>query len=204
MADPLTTKQKQVLDYVRRRIMFDRISPTIREVAVFFGFSSTGTVRDHLRALSRKGYLKLNKNKARAMELSGLAQGLPVVGMVACGKPELALEDIESYLEPDKMFVDRGDLFCLRAKGESMSGAGIIEGDILVVRRQSQAQPGDIVVALAGEEATVKFLRRLPGSGVGRKCKYYLEPANKKYRDLPVTESTLIIGRVISVLRNYV
>ncbi len=202
MAEPLTARQKQVLDFIRRRIIFDRISPTVREVAGFFGFSSTGTVRDHLLALSRKGYLKLNKNKARALELVQESQSLPIVGMVACGKPEFAQEDIEGYLEPDKIFKDRADLFCLRAKGESMSGAGIIDGDLLVVRRQPQAQIGDIVVALDGDEATVKFLRRLPGSG--RNSKYYLEPANKKYRNLAVRESTLILGRVISVIRNYV
>jgi repressor LexA len=204
MNEPLTARQKQILDFIRRKISLDRISPTIREVAGFFGFSSTGTVRDHLQALSKKGYLKLNKNKARALELVREERGLPIVGMVACGKPQFAQEDIEGYLQLDRIFNSDDNLFCLRAKGESMSGAGIMEGDILVVRRQSQAQNNEIVVALIGDEATVKFLRCLPAGRQGKNFKYYLEPANKKYRSLAVTESTAIIGRVISVLRKYV
>jgi repressor LexA len=196
MGKILTVRQKQVLEFIRRRINQDRISPTIREVAGFFGFSSTGTVRDHLLALSKKGYLKLNKNKARALELTIDGLGIPILGLVACGKPQLAQEDIEGYLHPE-MFKPGPDLFCLRAKGDSMSGAGIIEGDLVVVRRQPQAQNGQIVLALIGDEATVKFLRL-------RNNRYYLEPANKKYRALPVTPATSIIGRVVSVFRKYV
>jgi len=204
MTEPLTARQKQILDFIRRKISLDRISPTIRELAGFFGFSSTGTVRDHLQALSKKGYLKLNKNKARALELVQKEQGLPIVGMVACGKPQFAQEDIEGYLQLDRIFKTDDNLFCLRAKGESMSGAGIMEGDLLVVRRQPQAQNNEIVVALIGDEATVKFLRRLPAGRQSKNFKYYLVPANKKYRSLAVTEATAIIGRVISVLRKYV
>jgi repressor LexA len=205
MPEALTVRQKQILDFIRRRISLDRIPPSIREIAGFFGFSSTGTVRDHLRALSRKGYLKLNRNKARSLELVREEYpGLPIVGMVVCGKPQFAQEDIEGYLQPDKIFKPGDDLFCLRAKGDSMSGAGIMEGDLLVVRRQPRAEDNEIVVALIGDETTVKFLRRLPLGGQGRKPKYYLEPANKKYRNLAVTEAVSIIGRVISVVRKYV
>ncbi len=193
----LTQRQREVLNFIRRKISTEKLTPTIREIARHFGFSSTGTVRDHLLALSKKGYLKLNKNKARALELTAEEQGLPIVGMVACGKPQFAQEDIEGYLQMDKIFKPCLELFCLRARGDSMSGAGIIEGDLVVVRRQPQAQNGEIVVALIGDEATVKFLRR-------RKNKYYLEPANKKYRALPFTESTSIVGKVVSVVRKYV
>ncbi len=193
----LTARQKQVLDFIRGRINEDKISPTIREIAGFFGFSSTGTVRDYLRALSKKGYLKLNRNKARALELIKENQGLPIVGEVACGKPCFAQEDIEGYLRLDKITKGSSELFCLRAKGDSMSGAGIVEGDLMVVRRQAQAQNGEIVVALIGDEATVKFLRR-------KNNKYYLEPANKKYRAMLFTESVSIIGKVVSVIREYV
>jgi repressor LexA len=192
----LTERQKEVLNFIRRKIAIQKPAPTIREIAMHFGFSSTGTVRDHLSALNKKGYLKLNKNKARALELIGDERGLPIVGMVACGKPQFAQEDIEGYLEPD-IFKPDPDLFCLRAKGDSMSGAGIIEGDLLVVRRQPEPQNGQIVVALIGDEATVKFFRR-------KNNKFYLEPANTKYRVLPVTEATSIIGKVISVFRKYV
>jgi repressor LexA len=204
MKPDLTVRQKQVLDFIRKRINHDRISPTIREVAGFFGFSSTGTVRDYLKALSRKGYLKLNRNKARSLELVNQEQGLAIVGIVACGKPQFAQEDIEGYLQPDKIFKTGDDLFCLRAKGDSMSGAGIMEGDLLVVQRQPQAQNNEIVVALIGDEATVKFLRRRKGVKQGGNPKYFLEAANKRYPDIPVTEATSIIGRVISVVRKYV
>ena len=193
----LTQRQREVLNFIRRKISREKLAPTIREIARYFGFSSTGTVRDHLLALSKKGYLKLNKNKARALELTAEEQGLPIVGMVACGKPQFAQEDIEGYLQMNKIFKPGLELFCLRARGDSMSGAGIIEGDLVVVRRQPQAQNGEIVIALIGDEATVKFLRR-------RKNKYYLEPANKKYRVLPFTESTTIVGKVVSVVRKYV
>lgn len=201
MAQTLTSRQKQILDFIRRRITHDRISPTIRELAGFFGFSSTGTVRGHLQALSRKGYLKLNRNKARSLELVREEQGIPIVGMVACGKPQFAQEDINGYLQLDRIFKAGDDLFCLRATGESMSGAGIMEGDLMVVQRQPQAQNNEIVVALIGEETTVKILRLLAR---GKKPGYFLEPANKKYRAIPVTEQTSIIGRVIAVFRKYV
>ncbi|MCX5708455.1 MAG: transcriptional repressor LexA [Candidatus Omnitrophica bacterium] len=204
MKPDLTVRQKQVLNFIRDRINHDRISPTIREVAGFFGFSSTGTVRDYLQVLSRKGYLKLNKNKARSLELINQEQGLAIVGMVACGKPQFAQEDIEGYLQPEEWFKASDDLFCLKAKGDSMAGAGIMEGDLLVVRRQSQAQNNEIVVALIGDEATVKFLRRHKDGKQGRDPKYFLEAANKKYSDIPVTEATSVIGRVISVIRKYV
>lgn len=197
MRNTLTLRQKQVLDFIRHRINQDMIPPTIRELAGFFGFSSTATARGHLLALSRKGYLKITKHKARALELLGGNPGLPIVGMVACGKPRFAVEDIEGYLQPDKVFKPQEELFCLRATGESMREAGIMEGDILVVRRQPQAQNGEIVVALIGDEATVKFLRR-------KNDKCYLVPANKKFRTLLFTESTSIIGKVVSVVRNYV
>jgi repressor LexA len=201
MAQPLTFRQKQVFDFVRRRITRDRISPTIRELAGFFGFSSTGTVRGHLQALSRKGYLKLNRNKARALELVREEQGIPIVGMVACGKPQFAQEDINGYLQLDRIFKASDNLFCLTAKGDSMSGAGIMEGDLMVVQRQPRAENNEIVVALIGDEATVKILRRLAR---GKSAKYFLEPANKKYRTIPVTEATFVIGRVIAVFRKYV
>ncbi len=197
MKKALTDRQNQVLDFIRSKINHDMIPPTIREVAGFFGFSSTATVRGHLLALSKKGYLKITRNKARALELLGEEPGLPIVGMVSCGKPRFAQEDIEGYLQLDKVFRSQKELFCLRATGESMCGAGIMEGDLLVVRRQSQAQSGEIVVALIGDDATVKFFRRK-----NNKC--YLVPANKKFRTLLFTEFTSIVGKVISVVRKYV
>ncbi|MGE5308083.1 MAG: transcriptional repressor LexA [Deltaproteobacteria bacterium] len=208
--EPLTAKQKEILGFIRERVMRDRLAPTIREIGVRFGFSSTGTVRDHLEALARKGYLTLGRQKARGIELDQRLFGLPIVGRVAAGEPKLAEQDIEGYLEPYEWAGDRAQagtgpsdwagyerLFCLRVKGDSMKDAGIIEGDLVVVRRQPEAEPGEVVVALFEDEATVKTLRRIGG-------KFYLCPANEKYKPIPCTPVTRILGRVVTVVRKYV
>lgn len=196
MRGTLTSKQKEVLEFVRRRVIEERLPPTLREIAVRFGFSSTGTVRDHLEALARKGYLRLARKKARAIELDRRLLGIPICGRVAAGEPRLAEQDIEGYLEAYRPSQGE-ELFCLRVKGDSMKDAGIIEGDLVVVRRQSGANPGEIVVALVDDEATVKTLRKQGG-------KYFLFPANERYKPLLFRGSTKVLGKVVSVVRKYV
>jgi repressor LexA len=193
----LSVKQREILQFIRDSIGSSSRAPTIREIAAHFGFSSTGTVRDYLAALSRKGYLKLNRHKARAIELNRQLFSIPVLGRVAAGSPQLAVEDIEGYIDPGEFDNPGGDLFALRVKGDSMREAGILEGDIVVVRRQAKAAHGDIVVALLGEEATVKVF-------TVRGRKFFLCPRNSRYKDIPCTDSTKIIGKVISVIRRYV
>jgi repressor LexA len=197
MTIPLSEKQQQVLEFIRRKITAERLPPTIREIAAHFGFSSTGTVRDHLQALAQKGYLVLNRHKARAIELKAAVTGIPILGRVAAGSPTLAVEDIEGYLEPDSLFDPADGLFALRVKGDSMVEAGIMEADIVVVRRQPKAENGDIVVALMGEEATVKRFRKLDS-----RC--WLIPANKSYKPIPCNSGTAILGKVTRVIRSYV
>lgn len=191
----LTVRQKEVLKFIYRAIRHNNLPPTIREIAGHFQFSSTGTVRDYLRALAKKGYIRLSANKARAIELVKEALfSIPILGKVQAGLPTLAVEEIEGYLNLDSLVFSDDTTFALRVRGDSMTGAGIMPDDLVLVRRQSVAQTGETVVALKGEEATVKKLIRQ-----GRN--YYLESANPLYDLIPVNEDVSIIGKVISVIR---
>jgi repressor LexA len=193
----LTTKQKAVFKYIYRTIRTTNLPPTIREIAQNFAFSSTGTVRDHLKALVKKGYIKITANKSRAIELVKETMfNIPILGSVRAGLPTLAVEDIEGYLDLDSLVFSESDIFALRVKGDSMNGLGILPGDLVLVKRQSMAQTGETVVALIGEEATVKSLRK-------KGDKFYLEPANQKYDPILIDKDISIIGRVISVIRKY-
>jgi len=197
MIKNLTEKQKNVLQFIFNKIKNDRMPPTIREIAEEFGFSSTGTVRDYLKALSEKGYIKVSEGKARAIELVKEAFRIPVLGAVAAGSPILAVEDIEGYVELGDFFFSDADIFALRVKGDSMVEAGIMPDDLVLVRRQSVAEIGDIVVALIGEEATVK---RLVKDGNN----FFLQPANSLYEPIPVNEDVSLVGKVITSIRKYV
>jgi repressor LexA len=192
---PLTEKQKDVLKYIYKQIKVSQLPPTVREIAARFGFASTGTVRDYLRALVQKGYIRVAANKSRAIELvkSSLFQ-IPILGRVQAGLPTLAVEEIEGYLDLDSLVFSDNDTFALRVKGDSMSGAGIFPDDLVLVRKQAVAQTGEIVVALFHDEATVKTLRKQGHS-------YILEPANPLYEPIPVNEDVTLIGKVISVIR---
>ena len=191
----LTLKQKQVLKFIHHSIKSKRLPPTIREIASQFGYSSTGTVRDYLRALTSKGYIKTHANKSRAIELIREAVfSVPILGSIRAGLPNLAVEEIEDYLNLESLVFSDEGTFALRVKGDSMQDAGIMEGDLVLVKRQSMTQPGETIVALVGEEATVKHLTR-------KGNQFYLEAANSKYPPMAVTEGVAIIGKVISVVR---
>jgi len=193
----LTTKQKDVLKFIYRRIQDSRLPPTIREIAGQFGFSSTGTVRDYLKALASKGYIRTSANKSRAIEIVRSALlSFPIIGRVQAGLGTLAVEEIEGYLDLDSLVFSDESTFALRVKGDSMTGSGIFPDDLVLVKRQGMAQTGETVVALVGEEVTVKHLRK-------KGSHYLLEPANPKYEPIPVDESVNIIGKVISVIRRF-
>ena len=193
----LTGKQKKVLRFIYNSMRKTQSPPTIREIAQEFDFSSTGTVRDQLKALVNKGYIRIAAGKSRAIELvkEALFQ-VPVLGVVRAGVPTLAVEDIEGYLDLDSMVYPEDNLFALRVKGDSMIDEGILPDDFVVVRRQSMAEVGEIIVALIGEEATVKVLTK-------KGDQYYLEPANVNYDPIPFTRDTFIAGKVINVVRKY-
>ena len=193
----LTKKQQDVLGYIYQSIRQNNLPPTIREIAQHFHFKSTGTVRDYLKILVREGFIKIKSNKSRAIELIRKNMfSIPILGRVRAGLPTLAIEEIEDYLDLDSLIFSEADTFALRVKGESMIDAGIFPEDLVLVRKQKTAQERDIIVALIGEEATVKRLKK-------KGARYFLEPANPTYQDILVDESVNIVGKVISVIRRF-
>lgn len=193
----LTDKQRDVLKFIYEQIRGQQLAPTIREIGEHFGFSSTGTVRDYLKALVDKGYIRIQEGKSRAIELvKGALFQVPVLGKVQAGQPVYAAEDLVGYLSLEPLAFPGPDVFALRVRGESMKDAGIMDGDFVLIRKQEHAQSGDIVVALIGEEATVKRLAR-------RGNQYFLDPANCDFKPISFTPETSIIGKVIQVVREY-
>lgn len=163
MARELTPRQRQILDFVIERIREDGCPPTIAEIGEAFGINSTNGVNDHLVALEKKGYIE-RTSKARGIHVTekaaiGLYQTdvamAPLLGHIAAGAPLLAQENIEGHI-PIEASLGRGNAYCLRVRGDSMIEDGILEGDILVVDQAKRARPGDVVVALVEDEATVK------------------------------------------------
>ncbi|MBU0634123.1 MAG: transcriptional repressor LexA [Candidatus Omnitrophica bacterium] len=194
----LTKKQNDVLMFIRQRIR-QGLPPTIREIADEFRFGSTGTVRDYLKALVKKGFIALCEKKSRAIELTEKAMlNIPILGRVPAGVPVLAVENVEDYFNVDKLFSQKDDLFFLRVHGDSMIGAGIMPDDLVLVKKQSCAQDRDIVVCRVDEEEiTVKILRN-------RENRFFLEPANKNYSIIPLNEHSQIVGKVITAIRRYI
>ncbi|MCB0833737.1 MAG: transcriptional repressor LexA, partial [Bacteroidetes bacterium] len=170
MKSELTEKQQRILDFIDQFIVDHGYPPTIMEMAERFKVT-IGTIQDHIEALKRKSYLRQRPNKARGFELAFKSQGIPIYGRVAAGRPIFAVENILGYLGEDK---NDHEVFALKVVGDSMVDAGIVEGDVLKVRKQQTADDKDIVIALLGDEVTVKRFRRKYG-------KQYLEPANPAY-----------------------
>jgi repressor LexA len=157
----LTSRQRQVLDYIRRHTATTGMPPTRTEIAKALGFRSANAARDHLQALARKGAITLTPNTSRGIRI--LEQddaGLPVVGRVAAGEPILAQEHIDSYCPIDPALFSPNADYLLQVKGMSMRDAGILDGDLLAVHRSATAENGQIVVARLGEEVTVKRFER--------------------------------------------
>ncbi len=175
------------------------LPPTVREVQERFGFKSVGTAREHLDRLVSEGRLLKVRGSARGFRLpetmrrGGPSFAVPILGRVQAGQPTLAIQDIEGTV-----WVDGGadeELFALRVKGDSMKDAGILEGDIVIVRRQADAAHGDIVVVLLDNEATVKRLKRSGGS-------VWLYPANPAYAPIRlIAEDVHILGKVVELRR---
>ena len=195
----LTPKQEKVLNFIRKRVR-ERLPPTIREIGEELGFKSTGTVRDYLKALMQKGLVRRMNNKSRAIELTERASfnKIPIIGTIMAGKPNLAYEEIQGYVDADDLFLGRlgfDDVFALRVKGDSMIDAGILDGDIAVIKKRPNAENNDIVAALLdNNEVTLKRLRSKAG-------KFHLEAANANYP--PIFEEFKVIGKLITVIRKY-
>jgi len=195
----LTPKQEKVLNFIRKKVG-ERLPPTIREIAGELGFSSTGTVRDYLKALQKKGLVRRMNNKSRAIELTERASfnKIPIIGTILAGKPNLAYEEIQGYVDVDNLFLGRlgfDDVFALRVKGDSMIGAGILDSDVAIIKKQPHAENNEIIAALLdNNEVTLKRLAR-------KSNKYHLEAANPSYP--PIFEEFKIIGKLMTVIRKY-
>jgi repressor LexA len=198
----LTPRQREIWDYLLVYVEKHGYPPTVREIGQAVGLASPSTVHAHLANLERAGLLKRDPTKPRALELIAREREeehkLPLLGQVAAGTPLLAEENIDDYLAVPEPLSRGGEEFLLRVKGDSMTGAGILDGDILVVRRQESASNGEIVVALVGEdesagEATVKrFFRE------GERVR--LQPENDAFEPI-YADYVQILGKVTGVFR---
>jgi len=197
----LTRRQKEIFEYIERMITEFGKSPTIREIGKKFNISSTNGVRSHLEALMKKGYIKRQKLISRGIDLArslaGSVKRVPVVGSVPAGNPITAIENIEGELAIDTSFLPSGETFTLKVEGNSMQDAGIFDGDYVLVNRQNTANKGEIVVAIIGEEATVK--RYFPDGD-----KIRLQPENETFEPIWVDKHSpefSIAGKVIGLMR---
>ena len=204
----LTKRQQEIFDFIRKYSAKYGYPPTVRDIGKAVGLASSSTVHAHLANLEKIGILRRDPSKPRAIELLDRAvgsavdsvrsivrpDGLPLLGSVAAGQPLLAEENIEEYVPvPTIAGGDSGE-YLLRIRGDSMIRAGIIEGDLVVVQPQSTAQQGDIVVALLGEEATVKRFFREPDH-------IRLQPENEAMEPIR-TKEVKVLGRVVGLLRS--
>src|SRR4051794_28676668 len=201
--DALTDRQREILDFISRSIAKRGYPPTLREIGSHFGIRSTNGVNDHLRALEKKGYLHREDLKSRALRPIASASGqiveVPILGRVAAGQPLLAVRNHEDTVKVDRFFIGQNrEVFALRVKGESMIEDGIFDGDFVFVRKQLQATPGETVVAMIGDEATVK--RYYPEGDTIR-----FQPANARMEPIFVRKrdwkSVNLLGVVIGVYR---
>src|ERR1700687_1682947 len=211
--------QEKILKCIREFLDEHQMPPTLREIQEHMGFAAIGTVQYHIKILADSGFVDVKPRLSRGLSLTQRAVGIPIIGRVPAGPAQLAFEQVEGYLSSihgeektvshapsasksapafsQTPTADSRGLFALRVKGDSMTGAGILDGDLVIVRPQNSAKNGDIVGArLAQEEATEKPLVPRPGI-------IHLAPENPKYKPIPVDEHTEIIGKVIRVVRHY-
>lgn len=204
----LSTRQREVLDFIRDTVAERSYPPSVREIGEALGLSSPSTVHAHLSALVKYGYLRRDPSKPRAIEVvddrptvtalpeRDHVRDVPLVGQIAAGTPILAEEQVEDVFPLPEALVGRGPVFMVRVKGDSMIDAGILDSDYVVIRHGGDVRDGDLVAALVdGDEATVKRLERTDGTVV-------LHPANPAYEPMVFTSGVDILGTVVSVLRS--
>ena len=197
----LTKRQAEILDFIQDQVELEGDAPTVREIAEQFGIKSTNAVSDHLKALERKGVIERDPRSARGIHLpaeKAEAFRIPVLGNIAAGLPLLAEENREDWLTLGEEFSTSGELFALRVQGDSMKDAHIIEDDLVIIRQQHNAERGQIVAALIGDEATLKTY--WPQGN-----KVLLLPANENYNPIVVeresSEPFQILGIAVGMVR---
>lgn len=192
--DGLTSRQREILDFIRNSLDVLGAPPTRAEIANAFGFASANAAEEHLKALAKKGNIVLEPGSARGIRLVEQL-GLPLIGSVAAGSPLLAAENQRGRVQMDAaLFSPRAD-YLLQVRGNSMSGVGILDGDLLAVHKTAEARDGQIVVARLGDEVTVKRLSRREG-------RIALLAENPHYAPIPVDDSLVIEGLAVGLIRN--
>ena len=195
----LTPRQREVFDFIQFRSVAGEAPPTLLEIAGHFGFKSPNAAREHVRLIEQKGFLQRRAHQARgirvSLEDSALAEAVPVplLGRIAAGNPTEALENIEARLPLPRALLRGANLFALRVKGNSMEGAGIVDGDIAIVNGAAEAANGEIAAVVIGENATLKRIFRTP-TGIR------LHPENTEYSDLTFDRTATADVRVAGVL----
>jgi repressor LexA len=205
----LTARQRAILEMIHAHVEAHGYPPSVREIGDEVGLKSTSSVHAQLETLEVKGYLRRDPTKPRALELGRdpettldvrpvPARNVPLVGDIAAGGPILAEERVDAVYPLPKELVGEGQLFMLRVRGESMIEAGVLDGDLVVVRQQPSVEQGEMCAALIDGEATVKFFRR------SRAGEVFLDPANEAFEPIPVTaeQDAAVMGKVVTVLRS--
>lgn len=203
MEQILSAKQQQILDCIKKSLKDKGYPPSVRELCLAVGLSSTSTVHSHLNTLERKGFIRRDPSKPRTIEvldekanwLEDHVNAVPIVGKVTAGLPILAVENIEDYFPLPKQIARQDETFILHVKGTSMINAGIMDGDQIIVRKQSEAHNGEIVVAMIEDEVTVKRFFK-------EKDRIRLQPENDTMDPIYVPD-VQILGKVIGLFRLY-
>jgi len=204
MGNELTSRQKEVFEFLKDFLQERGFPPTLREIASHFGLRGPKAPQKTLNILERKGYIRKIPGGSRAIEILSyppvrLTQILPIpiIGRVRAGEPILAIENIEGYINLDRNLVSSGGVFLLRVQGDSMIGAHILDGDFALVKSQPSAENGEIVVALIEDEATIKRIFK-------KRDLIRLEPANPKMEPIVVKKGekkVTIVGKVVGIFR---
>jgi repressor LexA len=201
IAKKLTEKQELIFHFIKSEIKNAGFPPTVREIGDNFSITVKGAY-DHVKAIEKKGYIRTEQNKSRAIvvlntedEIPTNAINIPLLGRIAAGTPILAQENIEEYLSLPKSMFKSGEYFALRVKGDSMIEGGIHDGDIAIIKKQNTSNSGDIIAALLTDEATLKRLK-ITGN------KVQLIPENSAYEPM-VVENLTILGKLAALFRKY-
>lgn len=200
----ISIKQKEILEYIKSEIINRGYPPAVREICDAVHLKSTSSVHSHLETLEKNGYIRRDPTKPRAIEIVDDSfnmtrremVNIPIVGTVTAGQPILAVENIEGYFPLLSEDVPRGEAFMLNVKGESMINAGILDGDRILVERQSTARNGDMIVALLDDSVTVKTFYKENGH-------FRLQPENDTMQPIIVDELQ-ILGKVRGLYRKYI
>ncbi len=193
--EKLTQSELRVLDYLNEYIDKNGYSPSVRDITHALGFASPSTVHLYLSRLEDKGYIEREHNRSRSFRPVQSNAGIPLIGRVHAGLPVEVDENIDGYIDVGVLSIPKNELFALRVVGNSMTDAGIIENDIVIVRRGTEPQNGEIVVAMVDGEVTVKTFYREDGH-------FRLQPENKEYKPI-ITKELTVLGSVVKLVRDY-